>query len=235
MAGIEELLIDVLPVNHARQVHVCDELASHLQSLGDGVRLLDLGCGDGRALDGVRANGKSVRYTGIDIEDSPEVRSRRRSDGDFMTFDGINIPFPDQSFDCVYACSVLEHVRHPEKLLAEVGRVLRPGGMFFGSVSFLEPYHSYSIFNFTPYGVRTVLDAAGMRTVWLRPGIDGVTITLRSLGLARFLNRFFHSESPVNRLIQWRCRMKGSSIAHQNALKLKVTGQVVFAAERPTG
>jgi ubiquinone/menaquinone biosynthesis C-methylase UbiE len=39
-----------------------------------------------------------------------------------VTFDGVNLPFGDDDFDLVYCKQVLEHVRHPEPLLAEVGR-----------------------------------------------------------------------------------------------------------------
>lgn len=55
----------------------------------------------------------------------------------------------------------------PESLLADVTRVLRPGGAFVGSVSCLEPYHSFSYWNFTPYGWY----------VWLaRRGTGGVLV-----------------------------------------------------------
>ena len=55
---------------------------------------------------------------------SPEARERTRHDARFETFDGVSMPFDDGSFDLVYCKQVLEHVRHPEPLLAEVRRVL---------------------------------------------------------------------------------------------------------------
>ena len=72
----------------------------------------------------------------------------------------------------MFSRQVFEHVRHPDALMREVARVLKPGGVFFGSVAYLEPYHSRSIFNFTPYGLMTVLGNAGLRLSELRPGID---------------------------------------------------------------
>ncbi len=195
MAGnaLLDVIGDSLPTDHARQVNLADMLAAHLRSSGS-TEMLDLGCGDGRAVDIVTRASADVCYTGIDIEDSPEVRSRSRADAEFRTFDGVSIPFGNGSFDLVYSSSVLEHVRHPEPLLREVTRVLRPGGIFLGSVSFLEPYHSYSIFNFTPYGLQTVLRDAGLEVRWLRPGIDGLTLTIRSLGFHRQFNRWFRKE-----------------------------------------
>jgi len=43
---------------------------------------------------------------------------------------GEQIPFADQSFDCVFCCDVLEHVRDLPKVIAEISRVLKPGGVF---------------------------------------------------------------------------------------------------------
>lgn len=235
MSRLRVVLADVLPTDHSRQVHVRDALAEYVARAGAGETILDLGCGDGRALDIVRNHSNGfVGYVGIDIEDSPEVRSRSRDDAQFLTFDGINIPFEDATFDCVYACSVLEHVRYPEQLLAEVARVLKPRGAFIGSVSYLEPYHSFSIFNMTPYGLVTVLKAAGLTPVWLRPGIDGITLILRSLWAKKYFSRWFHSESPLNRIIAAQKKLRQRSVQDANAAKLGVAGHIVFYSERPS-
>jgi 2-polyprenyl-6-hydroxyphenyl methylase/3-demethylubiquinone-9 3-methyltransferase len=45
--------------------------------------------------------------------------------------DATNLTFGDASFDAVCAMDLIEHVHDPAKLVAEVGRVLRPGGVFF--------------------------------------------------------------------------------------------------------
>lgn len=47
---------------------------------------------------------------------------------------GNHLPFPDESFDCVMSCSVLEHDRYFWRSTREVLRVLRPGGMFIAGV-----------------------------------------------------------------------------------------------------
>ena len=43
---------------------------------------------------------------------------------------GEHLPYPDQSFDCVFCCDVLEHVRDLPKVIAEISRVLKPNGVF---------------------------------------------------------------------------------------------------------
>jgi 2-polyprenyl-6-hydroxyphenyl methylase/3-demethylubiquinone-9 3-methyltransferase len=43
---------------------------------------------------------------------------------------GEQLPYPDNSFDCVFCCDVLEHVRDLPKVIAEISRVLKPGGVF---------------------------------------------------------------------------------------------------------
>jgi ubiquinone/menaquinone biosynthesis C-methylase UbiE len=49
--------------------------------------------------------------------------------------------FADDSFDCVIASDVFEHVPDLDRLLAEVYRVLKPGGVLFFTTPFLGPYH----------------------------------------------------------------------------------------------
>ena len=98
---------------------------------------------------------------GLDLPSSPEVDARARADAEFVTFDGERLPFGDGEFELVFCKQVLEHVRRPEPLLAEVARVLEPGGHFVGSTSQLEPYHSLSVTNFTPYGLARLMGENG--------------------------------------------------------------------------
>jgi SAM-dependent methyltransferase len=49
---------------------------------------------------------------------------------------------PDNSVDMVMSISVLEHVRYPEKVVAEMYRILKPGGLIYINVPFIFPFHS---------------------------------------------------------------------------------------------
>ena len=51
-------------------------------------------------------------------------------DIDYRVGVGENIPFADESFEIVYSSDVLEHVNGLEKVIAEIARVLKPGGVF---------------------------------------------------------------------------------------------------------
>ena len=53
-----------------------------------GPRILDLGCGEGGSIDAFRAARPDVRWTGVDLADSPEVARRTRADARFLRFDG---------------------------------------------------------------------------------------------------------------------------------------------------
>ena len=66
----------------------------------------------------------------------------RRADGvDFMA-DGHAMPLADGGVDLVVIQAVLEHVMDPSRVVAEIGRVLRPGGLVYSDTPFLQPYHA---------------------------------------------------------------------------------------------
>jgi SAM-dependent methyltransferase len=196
-------------------------------------RVLDLGCGPGTSFDLFRARDPEVQWVGLDLPDSPEVRARTRTDAQFETFDGVEIPFGGESFDLVYCKQVLEHVRQPAPLLAEVTRVLAPGGFFAGSTSQLEPFHSLSLWNYTPVGFAKLAEEAGLTRVEVRPSIDALAlIAYRVLGRRRIFERWWGGQSPLNRAIDAYGRTRRLGPEAINATKLVFCGQFAFLARQ---
>jgi SAM-dependent methyltransferase len=228
-----ELLGPRIPGDHSRQT-VADHYAArylHRDGRPPAPRVMDLGCGKGDSVDLFRQLEPAVRWVGVDLARSPEVDERMRDDADFVTFDGTSLPFEDRSFDLVYCKQVLEHVRHPDALIAEVARVLAPRGWFTGSTSQLEAFHSRSTFNYTPHGLTLLLEDAGLEVRELRPAIDGLTlVSWRALGLPDFFYRWWARESPLNRVIELAGRAARLDARTRNQVKLTLCGQFAFLA-----
>ncbi|MGH2741402.1 MAG: class I SAM-dependent methyltransferase [Thermoleophilaceae bacterium] len=228
-----ELLGHRIPGDHSRQT-VADRYATRFLSRNGrptNPRVMDLGCGKGDSVDLFRGLDPAVRWVGVDLERSPEVDERTRDDAEFVTFDGRTLPFKDRSFDLVYCKQVLEHVRHPDALVAEVARVLAPQGWFAGSTSQLEAFHSRSTFNYTPHGLTLLVEDAGLEVLELRPAIDGLTLVAwRALGLPDFFYRWWARESPLNRVIELAGRAARLDARTRNQVKLTLCGQFTFLA-----
>lgn len=89
------------------------------QIVGDG-SILDFGCSDSLGIEwGQR---ESVDVVGVDIQPIVEHPLLR-------TCTPTTLPFEDSSFDAIVSNMVFEHVMHPEEVLSELHRVLRPGGV----------------------------------------------------------------------------------------------------------
>ncbi len=74
--------------------------------------------------------------------------------------DGLTLPFADNSFDCIYSASVLEHVQTPWLNAKEFLRVLKPGGSLYVTVPFLFHEHGYPshYFNMTQDGLKSLFN-----------------------------------------------------------------------------
>jgi len=98
-------------------------LESEIASLSN-LDLLDVGCGDGQFT--VRLAGRGNRVTAIDPSPSPQLMNHPEIR--FISARGESLPFPAESFDVVFCSDVFEHLPSYLPVLAEIGRVLRPGG-----------------------------------------------------------------------------------------------------------
>lgn len=113
--------------------------------------LLDVGCGE---MPYRSCLPPSLSYTGIDVAEA-NAFAMRASDS-VVTFDGVQIPFGDSSFDTILCTEVLEHAAAPEALIAEIERVLRPGGTLLATVPFSARVHyaPYDFHRFTKFALR---------------------------------------------------------------------------------
>jgi 2-polyprenyl-6-hydroxyphenyl methylase/3-demethylubiquinone-9 3-methyltransferase len=99
-----------------------------------GRRTLDVGCGGGLLAEELARLGCHV--TGIDPSERSLEAARAHAQAEGLAIDyrqatGERLPFPDRCFDLVYCCDVLEHVDELTRVIAEISRVLEPGGIFF--------------------------------------------------------------------------------------------------------
>jgi ubiquinone/menaquinone biosynthesis C-methylase UbiE len=88
---------------------------------------LDAGCGDGRYLAALAAE-LPARRAGTDISERILETARQRVDADFRQGSLEALPFADGEFDLVLCTQVIEHVPDADGAIAELARVLRPGG-----------------------------------------------------------------------------------------------------------
>ena len=122
--------------NAAFEAELAARTASHeaaflLPHLRSGMRLLDVGCGPGSITLGLAAAVAPGETFGIDIQPAQVELARARADGaaSFRVGDCYALPFPDASFDAAFANGVVMHLGEPLRALAELRRVLRPGGV----------------------------------------------------------------------------------------------------------
>ncbi len=104
------------------------------QEVGAGARWLDLGCAYGFLVADARENG--FRAFGMDASGFALAQAAEHApdaSGRLVQGHAEVLPFADEAFDVVTAFDLLEHVPDPECLLAEVARILRPGGVFLAA------------------------------------------------------------------------------------------------------
>jgi SAM-dependent methyltransferase len=100
-----------------------------------GKRLLEVGVGAGT--DHLQWARAGCECHGVDLTDAAIDTTRARLalyglQSHLQRVDAERLPFDDGFFDLVYSWGVIHHSEHPERIIAEIARVLRPGGTFIG-------------------------------------------------------------------------------------------------------
>jgi 2-polyprenyl-3-methyl-5-hydroxy-6-metoxy-1,4-benzoquinol methylase len=96
-----------------------------------GRRVLEIGCGVGT--DGRQFARHGALYTGINLDEGSSRLAREafavfELPGAILKMNAEELTFPDESFDHVYSLGVIHHSPNPERIVAEMLRVLKPGG-----------------------------------------------------------------------------------------------------------
>jgi SAM-dependent methyltransferase len=119
-------------------------------------RLLDLGCG----------NQPFLPWYGPLVDEVVPVDAAPIP-GVLVVDLAAPLPFPDAHFDTVLCTQVLEHVDSPELAVAEIARVLRPGGHALVTVPFLYPTHEapYDFQRFTHHGLTGLATRHGLEVL----------------------------------------------------------------------
>jgi SAM-dependent methyltransferase len=92
-------------------------------------KILDVGCGDGQIARALAKQGSTV--LGIDpTQMHIDVANERAGGPTYLLGGATDLPVEDGSMDAVVACLVFEHIDEMDAAVAEVSRVLRPGGQF---------------------------------------------------------------------------------------------------------
>jgi SAM-dependent methyltransferase len=117
--------------NEGDFVFVPERIPFFQEAIGRGRRVLDLGCRSG-AFTRHFLEGNDV--VGVDVDRAALEKAHALGIETVAANVEDPLPFDDQSFEAVVAGELLEHVRFPDALVAEAERVLRPAGVFVGSV-----------------------------------------------------------------------------------------------------
>ena len=124
-----------------------EAVAFHLlPHLRPGMKVLDCGCGPGTISVGLAKAVAPGELQGVDIEASQIAMAQAAAqagghdNAHFQVADGTSLPFADNTFDVAHCHAVLMHVPKLDQVLAELKRVLRPGGILSARESVLASY-----------------------------------------------------------------------------------------------
>ena len=181
--------------------------AIHGYSTSAGLKVLDVGSGNGYVLMHYALNGAEAY--GVDLTPRAVDLCRKRFlqaslPGTFTEIDGDHLPYPDATFDIVCAMGVLHHVGDPQPMVDEIYRTLKPGGRLIVML-----YHRNSWKNLVLLRLRRLLDPAyrGLSQQQALNRNDGddcpLAVVYSRREAAALFSRFVNHRFTINQL-SWR-------------------------------
>jgi len=136
-----------------RQARFAEQTLYRDINFSDCKNILEVGCGVGAQTEILLRRFPCIKTQSIDLNKKQLSAAKEHLD-QFKEFKGryklskmnaVNLEFESNSFDGAFLCWVLEHIPSPEKVLAEIRRVLKPGGVIYltevmNHTFFLDPY-----------------------------------------------------------------------------------------------
>lgn len=192
-----------------------------------GAAVLDLGAGLGTMSEELVLRGAHVIALEPGAAWAALTRRRVERHGHpFQLIEGFgeDVPLPDASVDLVVSLQVLEHVKDPQKVLAEIWRVLKPGGSFYlaceNYLAFLEGHYRVPWFPLLPKPIAALyLRALGRDPTFLRESVTYVTYPgilrwCRKLGFLRYRDAQLLESLKTKQGAKWTAlRLAGPGIA----------------------
>ncbi|HSX36464.1 MAG TPA: methyltransferase domain-containing protein [Patescibacteria group bacterium] len=121
----------------------------YIKKLPGAKKILDIGCGDGYFLKGLRdalPARRKVELWGVDYSKSKLRQAKKQGFSTKWCDLEQGLPFPDATFDVVYAAELIEHLFNPDFLLEECHRVLKPKGTIIVSTPNLQAWYNRALF-----------------------------------------------------------------------------------------
>ncbi len=171
-------------------------IARELRAQRLGRDILEIGAGSGSVAQQLLSRNPELAWVAIDIDPHMTQAAATRLLGfpnaSAKTADATAMPFPDASFDSVVSCLMLHHIVDWERAVAEVARVLRPGGTFLGYDLVRTPLAS--VFHRLDGSLHRLIVASEFQAECAR---NGLTISLQSRLLGHVM-RFVADKNTAN-------------------------------------
>lgn len=205
------------------------------------LRILDAGCGTGATMQALQSLGE---VWGCDLSEDALAMCRERGAQHLRCCDVTDLQFEDESFDAVVTADVLEHVPDDARAMAEMARVLRPGGVLVAAVPahrYLWSEHDEALHHLRRYEraeFAALVKGAGLE---MRKLSEAVMLALPAVLLYRGMRRLTRREGgprtslvrlprPLNSLLILLLSIENALMSH---LSLPLGTSLVAAATKP--